>query len=42
MPVCAAPGGGEAGIFGDVIGDHGGGNFVHFEAAVGFRDFDTA
>ena len=38
----SAPGGGEAGVFGDVVGDDGGGDFVHFEAAVGFGNFGRA
>ncbi len=42
MPECAPPGGGEAGVLGDVVGDHGGGDFVHFQAAIGFGDFDSA
>ena len=37
-----APGGGEACVLGDVIGDHGGGDLVHFQAAVGFGNFDPA
>ena len=37
-----APGGGEACVLGDVIGDHGGRDLVHFQSAVGFRDFDPA
>ena len=36
-----SPRGGEAGIFRNVIGDDGGGDFVHFEAAIGFGDFDA-
>jgi hypothetical protein len=39
--VCA-PGGGEASIFRDVVGDDRGGDFVHFEAAVGFGNLDGA
>ena len=42
MPVCRAPGGGEAGVLRDVVGDDGGGDFVHLEAAVGFGDLDGA
>ena len=42
MPQCAAPGGGKACVLGDVVGDHGGGDLVHFEAAVGFGNFDSA
>ncbi len=38
----SAPGGGEARVLGDVVGDDGGGDFVHFEAAVGFGNFDAA
>ena len=38
----SAPGGGEARVFGDVVGDDGGGDFVHFEAAVGFGNLDGA
>ena len=38
----SAPGGGEARVFRDVVGDDGGGDFVHFEAAVGFRDLGGA
>ena len=37
-----APGGGEAGVLGDVVGDDGGGDLVHFQAAVGFGDLDAA
>ncbi len=37
-----APGGGKAGILGDVVGDDGGGDFVHFEAAVGLGNLDAA
>ena len=37
-----APGGGEAGILGDVIRDHGGGDLVHLEAAVGLGNLDAA
>ncbi len=36
-----APRGGESRVLGDVVGYDRGGDFVHFEAAVGFRDFDT-
>ncbi len=42
MPVCAAPGGGEAGVLGDVVGDDGGGDLVHLQAAVGFGNLDAA
>ena len=37
-----APGGGKAGIFGNVIGDDGGSDFVHLEAAVGLGNFNSA
>ena len=37
-----APSGGKAGVFGNVIGDDGGSDFIHFEAAVGFGNFDAA
>src|SRR5215472_1303992 len=38
----ASPGGGKAGVLGDVVGDDSGGNLVHFEAAVGLRNFRRA
>ncbi len=38
----ASPGGREAGVFRDVVGDDGGGDFIHFEAAVGFGNFNRA
>ncbi len=37
-----APGRGETGVLRDVVGDHGGGDFIHFEATVGFGDLDSA
>ena len=37
-----APGGGKAGIFRDVVGNDGGGDFVHFEAAIGFGNLAPA
>ncbi len=37
-----APGGGESGVLGDVVGDNGGGDFVQFQSAVGFRYFNAA
>ena len=37
-----APGGGEAGVLGDVVGDHGGSDLVHLQAAVGFGNLDPA
>ena len=38
----SAPGGCEAGVLGDVVGDDGGGDFVQFQSAVGFRYFNAA
>ena len=38
----SAPGGGEAGVLGDVVGDDGGRDFVHLQAAVGLGDFHRA
>ena len=32
----------EARILGNVVGDHRGGHFIHFQAAVRFRNFDGA
>ena len=37
-----APGGGKPGVLGNVVGDDGGGDFVHFQAAVGFGNFNSA
>ncbi len=36
-----APGGGKSGVLGHVVGDDGGGDFVHFEAAVGLGNLDS-
>ncbi len=38
----SAPGGGESGVLGDVVGDHGGGDFIHLKAAVCFGDLGRA
>ncbi len=35
----SAPSGGKAGVLGNVVGNHRGGDFVHLQAAVGFRNF---
>ena len=37
-----APGGGKPAVLGDMVGDDGGGDFVHFEPAIGFGNFDSA
>ena len=37
-----APSGSEAGVLRDVVGDNGGGDFVHLETAVGFGNFHSA
>ena len=42
MPLCAPQVVAKPAYLRDVVGDDGGGDFVHFEAAVGFGNFDAA
>ncbi len=37
-----APSGGEASVLGDVVGDDGGSDFVHFKASVGLGNLNPA
>ena len=42
MPLCAPQVVAKPAYLRDVVGDDGGGDFIHFKAAVGFGDFDAA